>query len=82
MEPTVSGALGNDAPDDPSLGTASLTFRHGGGLAPASGDGALHAVYAWLVRNAKDYGFKRTVPSEKWHWEAWWRVSAARSLST
>jgi LAS superfamily LD-carboxypeptidase LdcB len=28
-------------------------------------------VYSWLSKNAGKYGFKRTVPSEAWHWE-WW----------
>ena len=28
-----------------------------------------NAAYAWLVANAHLYGFKRTVPSEPWHWE-------------
>ena len=28
-------------------------------------------VYAWLEAHAGAYGFKRTVPSENWHWE-WW----------
>jgi hypothetical protein len=26
-------------------------------------------VYSWLSRNAGRYGFRRTVPSERWHWE-------------
>jgi hypothetical protein len=26
-------------------------------------------VYTWLSRNGSSYGFRRTVPSEKWHWE-------------
>lgn len=26
-------------------------------------------VYAWLTRHGAQYGFRRTVPSEKWHWE-------------
>ena len=26
-------------------------------------------VHAWLVANAADYGFRRTVPSERWHYE-------------
>jgi hypothetical protein len=26
-------------------------------------------VYAWLSKNAGKFGFKRTVPSEAWHWE-------------
>lgn len=26
-------------------------------------------VYRWLTRNARRFGFRRTVPSEKWHWE-------------
>jgi hypothetical protein len=26
-------------------------------------------VYAWLTKHADEYGFARTVPSEKWHWE-------------
>jgi hypothetical protein len=28
-------------------------------------------VYGWLTRRAATYGFRRTVPTEKWHWEAW-----------
>lgn len=28
-------------------------------------------VYAWLARNGAKYGFRRTVPSENWHWERW-----------
>lgn len=26
-------------------------------------------VYSWLSRNASRFGFRRTVPSEEWHWE-------------
>ncbi len=29
------------------------------------------AVYNWLNAHGSTYGFKRTVASEKWHWE-WW----------
>lgn len=28
-------------------------------------------VYAWLTRNGAKFGFRRTVPSEIWHWEKW-----------
>jgi LAS superfamily LD-carboxypeptidase LdcB len=28
-----------------------------------------YAVYEWLKQNARDYGFKRTVKREAWHWE-------------
>jgi len=28
-------------------------------------------VYEWLVKNAYRYGFIRTVPNERWHWEYW-----------
>jgi LAS superfamily LD-carboxypeptidase LdcB len=28
-------------------------------------------VYHWLENHGAHYGFKRTVPGEKWHWE-WW----------
>ena len=28
-------------------------------------------VNAWLVRNAATFGFRRTVPSENWHYEKW-----------
>jgi len=31
-------------------------------------------VYGWLSRNGGKYGFKRTVPSEAWHWEYWGRL--------
>lgn len=27
------------------------------------------AAYKWLVKNAINFGFVRTVPSERWHWE-------------
>jgi hypothetical protein len=26
-------------------------------------------VYSWLSKHASTYGFRRTVPSEAWHWE-------------
>ena len=26
-------------------------------------------VYSWLSNHGRAYGFRRTVPSEKWHWE-------------
>jgi len=32
---------------------------------------AAPGVYAWLANNGGRFGFKRTVPSEAWHWE-WW----------
>jgi hypothetical protein len=28
-------------------------------------------VYSWLSSHAHSYAFKRTVPSEIWHWEHW-----------
>jgi hypothetical protein len=28
-------------------------------------------VYSWLTHNAARFGFRRTVPSENWHWEKW-----------
>ena len=28
-------------------------------------------VYTWLQNHAASFGFKRTVPSEIWHWEYW-----------
>ncbi|TAK18556.1 MAG: hypothetical protein EPO40_36730 [Myxococcaceae bacterium] len=28
-------------------------------------------VLRWLDRNARRFGFRRTVPTESWHWE-WW----------
>lgn len=28
-----------------------------------------NAAFLWLTSNAHLYGFKRTVPSEPWHWE-------------
>ena len=28
-------------------------------------------VYNWLANHAHNYDFKRTVPSEAWHWEHW-----------
>jgi hypothetical protein len=31
--------------------------------------GVPRETYAWLTKNAARYGFRRTVPSEPWHWE-------------
>ncbi|MDP2343462.1 MAG: M15 family metallopeptidase [Deltaproteobacteria bacterium] len=28
-------------------------------------------VYSWLSAHADEFGFRRTVPSEIWHWEFW-----------
>jgi hypothetical protein len=28
-------------------------------------------VLRWLEAHAREYGFRRTVPSESWHWERW-----------
>ena len=28
-------------------------------------------VYKWLTANGAKFGFRRTVPSENWHWEHW-----------
>jgi hypothetical protein len=28
-------------------------------------------VYEWLVKNAYKFGFIRTIPNERWHWEYW-----------
>jgi LAS superfamily LD-carboxypeptidase LdcB len=28
-------------------------------------------VYSYLANHGRTYGFRRTVPSEKWHWEKW-----------
>lgn len=30
---------------------------------------AAGGVYSWLANHGHAYGFRRTVPSEKWHWE-------------
>jgi hypothetical protein len=27
------------------------------------------ATYRWMAAHAAEFGFKRTVPSEPWHWE-------------
>ena len=35
-------------------------------------------VYDWLARNARRFGFKRTVPGEPWHWEHVKRPRAKR----
>lgn len=32
---------------------------------------ATPGVLPWLQRNARRFGFRRTVPSEPWHWEFW-----------
>jgi LAS superfamily LD-carboxypeptidase LdcB len=37
-------------------------------------------VYDWLERNATAFGFRRTVPSEPWHWERYEGVINVQSL--
>ena len=32
-------------------------------------NGTILKEYEWLVKNAHKYGWVRTVPSERWHWE-------------
>jgi len=51
--------------------------NHQSGLALdiGTGGGALN----WLNRNASRYGFRRTVPSEPWHWE---RPAGSQSSTT
>lgn len=34
-------------------------------------DMSLPGVKLWMKRNARRFGFRRTVPSERWHWEHW-----------
>ena len=41
-----------------------------------------YAVYEWLKAHAKDYGFRRTVPREAWHWEYVGGGRAARRAAT
>jgi peptidoglycan hydrolase-like protein with peptidoglycan-binding domain len=56
-------------------GTGNLAAKpgysnHQGGIATdinVGGTGT--ATYKWLAAHASEYGFKRTVPSEPWHWE-------------
>lgn len=46
-------------------------------------------AYSWLVRHGAAYGFYRTVPGERWHWEFWpdhnppvWYGKRARTLTS
>ena len=39
-------------------------------------------VYGWLMSHADEYGFKRTVPSEKWHFEYWGPMVGGSCSST
>lgn len=45
--------------------------NHQSGLAVDinTGGSTSTSIYRWLEANAGAYGFKRTVPSEIWHWE-------------
>jgi hypothetical protein len=46
------------------------TSNHGRGIALDLNVGSTGtSTYRWLSRNARKYGFIRTVPSEAWHWE-------------
>ncbi|MBK7397297.1 MAG: D-alanyl-D-alanine carboxypeptidase family protein [Myxococcales bacterium] len=39
-------------------------------------------VGSWLAAHADEYGFKRTVPSEPWHWEYWGSTVGGSCVST
>ncbi len=43
--------------------------NHQSGTALDLNTTAGRGVYTWLANHARAYGFRRTVPSEKWHWE-------------
>src|SRR5437764_35438 len=49
----------------------TLGFQACGPAAALDLNTATAGVYNWLTANGAAYGFKRTVPSEIWHWE-WW----------
>jgi LAS superfamily LD-carboxypeptidase LdcB len=34
-------------------------------------DTSAHGVYSYLASHGHSFGFRRTVPSEAWHWEHW-----------
>jgi LAS superfamily LD-carboxypeptidase LdcB len=40
-----------------------------------------YAVYEWLTKNARRFGFKRTVKREAWHWEYVGGTRAARRVA-
>ncbi|ATB29681.1 peptidoglycan-binding protein [Melittangium boletus] len=56
-------------------GTGNLAAKpgysnHQGGIAvDINVGGTGTATYKWLAAHGAEYGFKRTVPSEPWHWE-------------
>lgn len=56
-------------------GTGNLAAKpgysnHQGGIAVDINVGTTAtSTYRWLANNAAKFGFKRTVPSEAWHWE-------------
>ena len=56
-------------------GTGNLAAKpgysnHQGGIATdINVGGTATSTYKWLAAHAAEYGFKRTVPSEPWHWE-------------
>ena len=65
-------------PSKPAIAARPGHSNHQSGIAldinRAPGDDLSTAVPdspidKWLNENAKTYGFKRTVPSEPWHWE-------------
>lgn len=56
-------------------GTGSLAAKpgysnHQSGIAvDIESSGGTNAAFRWLTQNASDFDFRRTVPSEPWHWE-------------
>lgn len=44
--------------------------NHQGGIAvDIESAGGTNAAFEWLTAHGKDFGFRRTVSSEPWHWE-------------
>jgi hypothetical protein len=53
-----------------NLAATPGTSNHGFGYALDINTGATStSTYKWMASNASRFGFRRTVPSEPWHWE-------------
>ena len=51
----------------PGVGDRPSRFSRKNGIATDIDTG--NGAYTWLAANAQRYGFVRTVPTERWHWE-------------
>jgi LAS superfamily LD-carboxypeptidase LdcB len=62
-------AVKKEMPKPAPVAPPGFSLHETGQAVDIESAGGTNAAYRWLTEHAAEYGFKRTVPSEAWHWE-------------